>query len=92
MRGMGSTPDEPCPIQLNFDPATFKPGDLVSYRVPEAFGDSPFVGEIVKVEEDYILLKHYNPDDRPDNAPIVKGTRESRPIVGQDEACGDQKV
>ena len=37
MQGMGNT-DEACPFKFNFDPGTFKVGDLVSYRVPDAFG------------------------------------------------------
>jgi hypothetical protein len=32
MQGMGEG-GENCPFEFNFDPATFKPGDEVSYRV-----------------------------------------------------------
>ena len=28
---------EECPFEFNFDPKTFKPGDLISYRIPERF-------------------------------------------------------
>ncbi|MBR9911391.1 MAG: hypothetical protein GYB33_13670 [Gammaproteobacteria bacterium] len=83
MRGMGAHPDEACPINLNLDAKTFKPGDLVSYRVPEEFGDTPFVGEIVTVAQDHITLRHYSPDQ---SGNIMHGTRENRPVVSTAEA------
>jgi hypothetical protein len=84
---MGETPDEACPIQLNFDESSFKPGDLVSYRVPEMFDDMPFVGEIVSVENDHITLRHYSPDQ---STHLMKGTRESRPVVSKAEALDEK--
>lgn len=73
--------NEKCPFDFNFDPATFKVGDLVSYRVPGRFGDFPFVGTILAVYEDYIELTS-DPQD-PDGR--MKATRESRPIVNESE-------
>jgi hypothetical protein len=83
MQGMGSGD---CPFQFNFDATTFKPGDMISYRVPEAFGDMPFVGEIISVAEDHVILRHYGAqgsDARP-----MRGTLEDRPVVSQQEAMG----
>ncbi|HEX4376172.1 MAG TPA: hypothetical protein VHZ99_03360 [Steroidobacteraceae bacterium] len=74
---MGNT-NEACPFDFNFDPATFKVGDLVSYRVPDAFGDMPFVGKLLDVLEDHVVISPNDPGD-PDRR--MKGTRESRPIV-----------
>ena len=84
MQGMGST-DENCPFSFNFDPATFKVGDLVSYRVPESFGDMPFVGQLLEVLEDHVIISPNDPGD-PDRR--MKGTRESRPIVTKAQALG----
>jgi hypothetical protein len=77
MQSMGNT-NEACPFDFNFDPATFKVGDLVSYRVPDAFGDMPFVGKLLDVLEDHVVISPNDPGD-PDRR--MKGTRESRPIV-----------
>jgi hypothetical protein len=74
---------ETCPFDFNFDPATFKPGDYVSYRVPERFGDMPFVGTILAVFHDYIEISPNDPSD-PDRR--MKATRESRPVVSAKEA------
>jgi hypothetical protein len=38
------------------DPASFKIGDLVSYRVPGKFGDFPFVGTIIAVHDEWIEI------------------------------------
>ncbi len=72
---------EKCPYDFNFDPASFKVGDTVSYRVPGKFQDFPFMGVIVAVHADYIELTS-DPDD-PDG--VMRGTRESRPIVADDQ-------
>jgi hypothetical protein len=69
---------EKCPFEFNFDPDTFKPGDLVSYRIPERFGDMPFVGTILAVFEDHVEISPNDPSD-PDRR--MRGTRESRPVV-----------
>ena len=82
MQNMGSA-GEACPFEFNFDPATFKVGDFVSYRVPEAFGDMPFVGQILSVEADHVLISPNDPGD-PDRR--MKGTRESRPVVSRAQA------
>jgi hypothetical protein len=82
MQGMG-TATEACPFDFNFDPATFKVGDQVSYRVPEAFDDMPFVGQLLEVLEDHVVI---SPNDPTDPNRRMKGTRESRPIVTKAEA------
>ena len=41
---------------IDFDPATFKVGDMVSYRVPSQFQDFPFVGVLLEVHEDHVIL------------------------------------
>jgi hypothetical protein len=73
--------NESCPFEFNFDPATFKVGDLVSYRVPGKFGDFPFMGTILAVFDDHIELTS-TPDDP---AGRMRGTRESRPVVADTE-------
>jgi hypothetical protein len=82
MQNMGK-PGEACPFEFNFDPATFKVGDVVSYRVPEAFGDMPFVGQILEVNADHVVISPNDPGD-PDRR--MKGTRESRPVVSKAQA------
>ena len=82
MQDLGA-PGEACPFEFNFDPATFKVGDVVSYRVPEAFDEFPFVGTIVAVHDDYIEISPNDPTT-PDKR--MKATRESRPIVAKSEA------
>ena len=86
MRGMGENPGEDCTFAFNMDPSTFKPGDLISYRVPEAFGDMPFVGEIVSVEQDHIVLRHYGEGG---DGTLMKGSLEDRPVVSKQEALGE---
>ena len=82
MQGMGGGGDA-CPWEFNFDPATFKVGDTVSYRVPDQFGDFPFVGTILAVHADWIEISPNDPTE-PDKR--MKGTRESRPNVAASEA------
>ncbi|HLY57007.1 MAG TPA: hypothetical protein VKS60_15690 [Stellaceae bacterium] len=69
-----------CPFEFNFDPATFKPGDLVSYRVTGSLEGFPFVGTIVAVHDAYIELTS-DPDDP--KAGVMRATRESRPVVAE---------
>ena len=76
-------PGQPCPFTFNFEPATFKVGDTVSYRVPERFGDMPFVGTLVDVQADYVVISPNDPTD-PDRR--MRGTRESRPVVSVQDA------
>lgn len=76
---------EKCPFEFNFDPLTFKVGDMVSYRVPEMFGDMPFVGTLIAVETDSVLISSGDPSE-PERR--MRGTRESRPVVTKDQAVG----
>ena len=82
MQTMGET-DEACPFEFNFDPATFKAGDTVSYRVPDPLGDFPFVGTILAVFDDYIEI---SPNDSAMPDKRMRGTRTSRPVVSAAEA------
>lgn len=82
MQNMGNA-GESCPFEFNFDPATFKVGDTVSYRVPEALGDFPFVGTILAVFEGHIEISPNDPRE-PDKR--MRATRESRPVVAAAEA------
>lgn len=75
--------EEKCPFEFNFDPQTFKVGDVVSYRVSERFGDMPFVGTILSVAEDFIEITANDPTD-PDRR--MRATRTSRPVVSAQEA------
>jgi len=82
MQGMGNT-GEACPFEFNFDAATFKVGDVVSYRVTggtlEGF---PFVGTLVEVHEDHVVI---SPGDPTKPEELYRGTRESRPAVAESE-------
>jgi hypothetical protein len=82
MQNMG-TQGESCPFEFNFDPATFKPGDMVSYRVPEALGDFPFVGTILAVFDDHIEI---SPNDPQAPGKRMRASRDSRPVVAAAEA------
>ncbi len=77
MIGAGSS-DEKCPFEFNFDAATFKVGDMVSYRITERFADMPFVGTLLEVHDDYVVISPNDPND-PDRR--MRGTRASRPEV-----------
>lgn len=76
MKGMGATEGEDCPFAFNFDAASFKVGDTVSYRV-STMDDWPFVGTLLEVHADHVVISPgpAEPDAR------YKGTRESRPLV-----------
>jgi hypothetical protein len=76
MQGMGAT-DEACPFEFNFDEKTFKPGDTVSYRVTGSLEGFPFVGTLVEVHEDHVIIA----GDPNDPQARYRGTRESRPLV-----------
>lgn len=77
MQGMG----ENCPFEFNFDEKTFKVGDTVSYRVTGSLADFPFVGTLLEVHDDHVIISA-DPDD-PDSR--MRGTRESRPVVQESE-------
>lgn len=80
MQGMGET-GEACPFEFNFDAATFKVGDMVSYRVTGSLEGFPFVGTLVEVHDDHVIIAGdpTKPDER------YHGTRESRPLVEESE-------
>jgi hypothetical protein len=80
---MPSALGEGCPFQFNFDATTFKPGDMVSYRVSERFGDMPFIGTLLAVEADHVVISPNDPTD-PDRR--MRGTRTNRPDVSEKEA------
>jgi hypothetical protein len=75
MQGMG----ESCPFEFNLDPATFKVGDTVSYRVTGTLAGFPFMGKLVEVHEDYVIISEDM--DTPDSR--MRATRESRPLVDE---------
>ncbi len=79
MQNMG---DGSCPFEFNFDPDTFKVGDVVSFRVTGSLEGFPFVGTLLEVHEDHVILQAEadNPNSR------VRGTRESRPLVEEADA------
>lgn len=86
MKDMVKPGEEGCPFEFNFDERTFKPGDLVSYRVDDAsFGDMPFVGRLVEVHADHVVVVHDDGTMNPDGTKM-RGTRESRPVVSADDA------
>jgi len=82
MQGLGNQ-DEKCPFVFNTTPATFKVGDLVSYRISERFGEMPFVGTLLEVHEDYVVIASNDPTD---SKRRMRGSRVSRPDVSAAEA------
>ncbi|MEO0033322.1 MAG: hypothetical protein RIS94_3080 [Pseudomonadota bacterium] len=78
MLGMG---DGSCPFEFNFDPATFKVGDMVSYRVTGSLEGMPFVGTLLEVHDDHVVISpgESDPEAR------YRATRESRPVVDESE-------
>jgi len=78
MQGMG---EGGCPFEFNSDPATFKVGDWVSYRVTGSLEGFPFAGVIVEVHDDHVVLTS-DPDKGSD---LMRATRESRPVVNEAE-------
>lgn len=80
MDGMGGA-GEACPFEFNFDDKTFKVGDSVSYRVTGSLEGFPFVGTLVEVHADYVMIA----GDPNDPAKVYRGTRESRPVVDESE-------
>ena len=77
MQGMG----ENCPFEFNFDEATFKVGDVVRYRVTGSLEGFPFVGTLLEVHDDYVVISA----DPNDPKSRMRGTRESRPVVDEAE-------
>ncbi len=80
MQGMGAK-DEACPFEFNFDAATFKVGDTVSFRVTGSLDGFPFAGQLLEVHEDYVIIAGdpLHPEVQ------YRGTRESRPVVSEDQ-------
>jgi len=76
MQGMGNT-GEACPFEFNFDPATFKAGDTVSYRVNGSLEGFPFAGTLLEVHDDHVIIA----GDPNDPKARYTATRESRPLV-----------
>jgi hypothetical protein len=76
MQGMGET-GEACPFEFNFDAASFKVGDVVSYRVNGSLEGFPFVGTLVEVHDEYVVIA----GDPTKPEMLYRGTRESRPEV-----------
>lgn len=80
MQGMG---EGGCPFEFNTDPATFKVGDSVSYRVTGSLEGFPFAGVLLEVHEDHVVLT----SDVEDKASRMRATRESRPVVQEADVC-----
>ncbi|WP_242122897.1 hypothetical protein [Sphingobium sp. Sx8-8] len=80
MFGMG---EGACPFEFNTDPATFKVGDSVSYRVTGSLEGMPFAGVLVEVHEDYVVVA----GDPQDETSRMRATRESRPVVREEDIC-----
>ncbi len=76
MQGMGDT-GEACPFEFNFDCASFKVGDTVSYRVSGSLEGFPFMGTLVEVHDGYVIIAA----DPTKPEMLYRGTRESRPLV-----------
>jgi hypothetical protein len=74
---------ENCPFSFNFEPETFKVGDTVSYRVTGSLSDWPFVGVLLEVHDDHVVLT----SDPNDKASRMRATRESRPVVAEEDVC-----
>ncbi len=78
MQNMGG---DTCPMEFNFDPATFKVGDLVSYRVTGSLEGFPFAGTLSEVHDDHVMILQ----DPADPTSALRGTRESRPLVDESQ-------
>jgi hypothetical protein len=74
--------DEKCPFTFNFDEATFRAGDSVSYRITGSLAGMPFVGTLIEVHDDHVVLT-----DAGDPQYHMRGTRESRPVVQESEVA-----
>ncbi|WP_066554262.1 hypothetical protein [Croceicoccus bisphenolivorans] len=79
MMGMG-TGD--CPFVFNTDPATFKVGDTVSYRV-EGMDGFPFAGRLLEVHDDHVVLT--SDLDGAGGGEVYRATRVDRPLVSADQ-------
>ena len=73
---------ESCPFEFNFDPTTFKVGDVVSYRVTGSLEGFPFMGTLIEVHEDHVIISA-DPNIADSR---MRGTRETRPVVAESDA------
>mgnify|MGYP004724329053 CR=1 FL=1 len=73
--------DGDCPFAFNFDEKSFKVGDIVSYRVNGSLEGFPFVGTLVEVHDDHVVIA----GDPQEPEKRYRGTRESRPQVDYSE-------
>jgi hypothetical protein len=80
MQGMA---EGACPFEFNFDPSSFKVGDTVSYRVTGSLSDWPFVGVLLEVHDDHVVLTS-DPDDKNSR---MRASREARPVVQEADVC-----
>lgn len=80
MQNMG---EGDCPFTFNTDPATFKVGDQVSYRVTGSLEGFPFAGVLLEVHDDHVVLT----SDPNDQASRMRATREDRPVVREEDVC-----
>ncbi len=71
--------DGSCPFEFNFDPSSFKVGDVVSYRVTGTLEGMPFVGTLAEVHEGHVVIL---PDEQQPDLRYV-ATREARPVVDE---------
>lgn len=83
MKNLVIETDLDCPFEFNFDSGSFKVGNTVSYRIPDRFQEMPFVGTLLEVHPDHVVISPNDPSD-PDRR--MHGTRESRPVVHSSEA------
>ena len=90
MMNMSSEGGDKCPFDLNFEPDTFKVGDLVSYRVDGGMMDMPFVGVLVEVHDDHVMIAHY--DGNPSYSDFEAFGGWSKPSIkqylGDKTSCG----
>ena len=85
MKEMVKPGEEVCPFEFNFDATTFKPGDLISYRVTGSLSEMPFVGILLEVHDDHVILAH-DDGNRPPKGVAMRGTRDNRPVVREEDA------
>lgn len=86
MKEIVTETEQSCPFEFNTDPESFKPGDVVAYQVPEISGGMPFVGVLLEVHDDYVVLQHQDAPAGQDHP--MRGTREGKPVVTRKEALG----
>ena len=88
MKEMVKPGEEVCPFEFNFDEKTFKPGDMISYRVTGSLSEMPFVGILIEVHDDHVILAHAD-GFNPPKGRRMRGTLESRPVVQEEDAIDE---